>query len=675
MNNIWIDKYAKYIVAFFSIVFFAIGLYRLGFLSYWIDEAFFYQRAYNYVNYGDNLFVGYDNNGVLIAIILAGFFKLFGASDFIGRFANLLVGTMCIPMLYNLGKTLFNKYVGVYGAALMTFSLYVLFLSRLCRYFTVLEFTQILLLLNFYLAFEAKTVSGKAPQFFIRNSISPLYLALLPFTFFLAMLGGQLNSFFVFGTALYFFLMYFINIRTIKYKFFKHKYGVLFIPALVFFLVLTVPFFQQNVLKPIFGILNNENNYQTFMPNKEFLLQTFKSSEELFKVFKVYLGVPFNDYRIIPYFGFLGIIVAFFMNKKLGVFILSYLVFPLLLMSFVYRDFVHPRFMIFLYPMILLTFAVFLYKINEFIYRQIKTRFNKEFQIILFGVTLLIIIIAAPLKETYAMLNVKLHGRVIKNELFYGAMANWRGATDVIKEQIGKDDILLVTDYLLCNHYLGSENKMYHFRQMHSNGTKKIIEKNEVDYSQPNASSLEALIKLVMYSKTKIWLIADYYLYNMMTDPAARKFIERNFKYHFNVVPEGDITLWSYNPNNKEKPKNFVVDIGKPLSYYRSQSLEFTMNIKDYQLTAKKVNIIIDQEGIDSDREAVILINKEHSYLLPKPDDGIHRQEIKLTVDTKIFKESSQFQFFYYPRDKVDLDKDVNKGFVIYGFKLIFTNY
>ncbi|WP_319482742.1 glycosyltransferase family 39 protein [uncultured Draconibacterium sp.] len=669
-NQSFIDKYAYYIVAFFSIGFIVAGVYRIGFLSYWIDEAFFYSRAVNFLNYGDSLFVGYDNNGVIFAVILAGVFKIFGHSDEIGRITSLIIGSTSIWLIFYLARRLFNVKTAVYSVALFSLSLFTLFLSRLCRYFTILEVTQLLLLINFLLAFEPVTQKKYWPAFFKRNNLSPIFLLLFPFTLMLALLGGQLNAFSIFGFAFYFILMYFLNIRSIGFHFFSSKYGILFLLSLFFYLILIVPFFQNKILKPVFSLLNNDTAYDLFMPNMDFIKNTFSSKEELFKVAKVYLGVPLNDYKILPYVGFAGIITAFFIDKKTGAFILSCMVLPLFLMSFIYREYIHPRYLIFLYPLILITFAGFIF----FLIRKIKIilKIRKGNNLFFTILPLSLIFLAAPIKETNDVLNIKTHGRVIKKELFYGVFANWRDALNEVKNSFGNNDIILATDIGLAEHYLDDNYNIIRFRQRHYDAAKRAYVGNNYDDSTPNAYTTKALIELVKNTKSKVWLVGDFYLYNVMTDPKARQFIEQNFKYYHNITADGDITLWCYDPAQKIKPAAFVIDIGKKLSFHKLLSKPLKITLKKGFSNYKNAIITIDQEAIDFDREAVIIINGKYRIFIP-PGKERTRQEVTFNIESNHFKEGGNtIQFGYSPKNKAERSQDTNQGYVVYNFKLGF---
>ncbi len=79
--------------------------------------------------------------------------KLFELNEFWLRFPSVLFGVATIFPSYILAKTLFNRRVGLLTAAIMTFSVWEIELSRYARFYTAFQFMYLVSLICFYRGF------------------------------------------------------------------------------------------------------------------------------------------------------------------------------------------------------------------------------------------------------------------------------------------------------------------------------------------------------------------------------------------------------------------------------------------------------------------------------------------------------------------------------------------
>ncbi len=142
------DRYAR--PALYAMLFlgFIMRVINLDALSLWIDEFVHVIRARDF-NAGTGPLLTDDNNGILLTVVLLPFFKLFGATAFWARFPSVLFGVGTIYLMYRLGERLFNRYVGLMAAFAGTFSLYLMFWSRVGRNYAIFAFFFLLLGLVF----------------------------------------------------------------------------------------------------------------------------------------------------------------------------------------------------------------------------------------------------------------------------------------------------------------------------------------------------------------------------------------------------------------------------------------------------------------------------------------------------------------------------------------------
>lgn len=96
------------------------------------------------------------NNGrePLFIYILALFIQLFGRTTWAVRLAAVFIGTLVIPATYFLGRAMFNRRLGVMGAAIMAFTFYPVALSRVAFRAGTLPLVAALAMGVFWLAFK-----------------------------------------------------------------------------------------------------------------------------------------------------------------------------------------------------------------------------------------------------------------------------------------------------------------------------------------------------------------------------------------------------------------------------------------------------------------------------------------------------------------------------------------
>ncbi|HXK41619.1 MAG TPA: glycosyltransferase family 39 protein [Anaerolineae bacterium] len=90
--------------------------------SFWVDESYavwFIDRPFNEAL---RLIITPENNGPLYFLLLWGWHRLAGPSDFAVRYLSALCGVLNIAVLWQLGRTWFNRRVGSWAALLMALS-------------------------------------------------------------------------------------------------------------------------------------------------------------------------------------------------------------------------------------------------------------------------------------------------------------------------------------------------------------------------------------------------------------------------------------------------------------------------------------------------------------------------------------------------------------------------
>lgn len=153
----------------------------------------------------------------------AGAAKLFGLNEFSLRLPAVLFGTVTIGAAFLLGKMLYGYSVGLLTAAMITFSVWEIEMSRYARFYTAFQFTYLVSLLCFYRgyiggerAYKVWFVVGAFLSILVHDlgvMLATSFLAILPSTLYPLRRKVMLALSAVAMVALS--LVYFINVRAV----------------------------------------------------------------------------------------------------------------------------------------------------------------------------------------------------------------------------------------------------------------------------------------------------------------------------------------------------------------------------------------------------------------------------------------------------------------------------
>ena len=169
------------LLLFFMALAFARGVYGLGDQSLWWDESLSLQRA-NYslprvlsneivLTDATRQVVTFDNHPPLYFLLLHFVVKLAGQSEFALRFPSLAFSVLTVPLLYTVGKHLFDRRVGLLAALFGAISPLYLWYSHEARMYTMLTFLG---LLSFYALLRILTSGVKRKTSNVQYPISNL---------------------------------------------------------------------------------------------------------------------------------------------------------------------------------------------------------------------------------------------------------------------------------------------------------------------------------------------------------------------------------------------------------------------------------------------------------------------------------------------------------------------
>jgi mannosyltransferase len=130
----------KYGVALLAIVLIGLFLrvYQLGTQSTWYDEAWSVWLSRMSVPQIVDIAARFDSHPPLYYFILHYWISLFGTSDFAVRLLSAVFGVLAIPMIYVVGRQLFNKEVGLLSALILALSSFNIWFSQETRMYSLM---------------------------------------------------------------------------------------------------------------------------------------------------------------------------------------------------------------------------------------------------------------------------------------------------------------------------------------------------------------------------------------------------------------------------------------------------------------------------------------------------------------------------------------------------------
>jgi hypothetical protein len=407
----------------------------------------------------------------------------------------------------------------------------------------------------------------------------------------------------------------------------------------------------------------SEENVTWFVPQWDVIVGRL-SSADAFKTFDIYVNVLRNDFERYWYISIVGFIGSFTFDKKKALFLACLLVVPFLFMSFVFFDPAVPRYLLHIYAFFLTYVALGFFLIVRSISRALES-LSRSLRSRALGISTAVgvgcLVIFAPANEISSLLKTKLHGRVIKPELSIWYFSNWREASNHVAPQLQPTDCVMSTLPAATNFYLKRDNSIW-FRQMHfDTKLRKYVPNEPLNTKGESAWNYDQFLETVSLA-TRGWVIADYYLYNVMTDPRARAYVIENMKYHFDACSDGTVQVFSWERGVQEPKKAFLFEIGKG----EVVSPPMSVTLGAFAPTGK-ARLIVDCEAIDSDQEAFVVINGEQSFFIPRCKTT-QREVVSFEVESRWFHQGKNtLQFGYYEKNP----GDPRRGYAVYNVSVV----
>ncbi len=589
-------------VLILCIVGFVLRFTNVGFLTLWFDEYAPVNRARLYPE--QPLFAS-DNSGFLYIALIYPLFKLFGTTELMARLPSVIIGTMSIPLLYQFGKKFFNKHVGLFAALLLTFSQYHIFWSRIARHYILFLFAFLLLAYWVGKCLNVKDEFKQTGVKFFDYLHFNWQTGLITVTVLLfSVLAHQLTFLIVYAVGFYCLIVFIANLFQKQTRSYLSIYAIVGYLFVLYSVVLFVPTFQEWA-RLWLQLFMPKGAAEHFVPNMTLLIELWKTNP--WDVFNIHFGVLKMDYVKLYVVGLIGCVWEIYRFGKSGLYGFSLFAIIFLLMCFVFRDPSVPRYLLYIYPFFLLGIAIAFYEFIFWFNRYVK---NKMAQNVALAACMVAIALLSPLKRSWAMVQSKEHGRVIAQQLSHWYFPDWKSTLRRVKPMLKASDLIMSTTFQHPSFYLNKKD-VFWFRQRHYDVGVHAFVNNEPDTTKQNASSLEAVTKL--YNEyERGWLFGDYYLTNVMTDPRARDFIIRNADFMYALSNEY-VKVFHWDKSQRKRYTNGMAEL---LTQSTSATFEYSMDLPN--LAGKKVEIVVETEGVRYDNELLVQLNGTNLGVLLK---------------------------------------------------------
>jgi predicted membrane-bound mannosyltransferase len=596
------DVFALLLVVL-AIAAFLIRIYRVDYLTLWVDE-------YVHTNAASAILQAPppDYNGIIYTWLIIPLFRLFGETEFWARFPSVVFGTLTVLLTYFFGKKYFNRSVGIFAAVVVTFSLYLVFWSRIARFYSVWTF--------FFLGFAyflGQVLNVKDEWKPLRNrwfnylQCTSKNLLITVVLLLLSLISNQMTFLVVYSIGFYHWVVFVVRIYRKEYRFFSLNaliaYGFTLFCAMTF-----VPAFQSIVKTFLFVFPEGLWN---FLPQLDRLQELWETKP--YETFNLYLSVLKTDLPRLWIVGAIGILWSFYRFRKSALFVFSLSVILFLLMSFIYREPALPRYIIYLYPFFCIGIAVVFYEITHQINRMVKKPVARN---IAFGFILIILVLLTPWKQSAAMVKARSHGMVVPRELSVWYFTDWKHPLKQVASKIQPGDEILSTVVQSAQFYLQNPN-VIRFRQLHYNSATYRYEKFETDTITLNANSTGGFLHLLNHPD-RVWLLADYYFNNVMTDPETRSCVINRMKFEYNMSNRY-VSVFSY---DKIHPNPLPGAMFEHIHSENPISIEYQFE----KPPGENRILLLDMEGISYDNEAIIQFNRNNPVGILRAQGTLFRE-------------------------------------------------
>ncbi len=615
-------------------------VWHLGEQTIWLDETVHLLQAKNFLRTG-HLLAGNDNNGLFFTVLLVPIFKLFGISVESARLVSMGFGLGSVALIYLIAKRLFSAPVGVIALTLAAFSPYLIFWSKMARNYSIFLFFVLLATFQIINLTNAKHEE--------RSRISLPKGALLLLTFVAGFFSHYLMLLFI--STIFIWLLILNRNRIVALV--KNNYKIGTITAISIVVLLAAAFWF---------LAGNQELLAWAIPDGQHLKKLY--GEAPWYSFSTYSNVLLHDWPYLPIFMILGL-MALYVKKQFTAlsFFLCCFVFPFLLLSFIFREPTAARYLIFIYPFYLMLAAYGLYELGILIQQRARRFFNAPKPAIALVISAVLLLPMFPFKNLQSVFKFSFSAtNQPDSRIIECVFSDWKSTCDALKNHLQPADVVLATLPQIASVYLGRSD-VGPFRQLHLDLHQKKYVPNAPDAARKSSAQTTSDLVRTVQTNNRGWLLADFYLESVMTDPAARNFVFQHLHFYPEASVDGSVLLFGWDKATPEPlHQNMILQIGRGDQPF---SRDLTFQVPNELLQKSSIQMRYRTKFVETAGEAALEIN---GFRFPLAVSGQNDdlQSITLPI-TALRRGQNVFRFSYaaYPA------QEQFKGYVLYYLEFV----
>jgi hypothetical protein len=517
--------------------------------------------------------------------------------------------------------------VGFLAAFAATFSLYLIFWSRMSRNYAIFGFFFLLAGWIFLKAFEDKN-ANTSDSFGARQQINARYLLLLPVVLLLSLLSHQLTFFFLFSTGVYALALAAGKVVRGEADRWRNKYFWTGLVLLPFLLAVFIPAFSEALRGPLSGM--------TLSKITDMALPKWSRIGELWaskpwEAFDIYHGAFRYSPTILYFFALLGLVASFRLQKKSAWWLLSSLVVPFLLLCFVFREPSLPRYAIFIFPYFLLAAAVGLYALWHWISNTVLPDLSGTAAWALRALPFLLILGSVRWGELKTLvLAEKLEGHVVDMNVSQWAFTNWQEPCDFVLKNQQPGDVIMATIPNAVSWYLKNDKVLWFRQNRYDTQSKRYVPNTAPAGGGNSAATFEEVVRTVQQNP-RGWLLGDYYLDNIFTDEKTLLWVYQNMQYYPDASKKSGVMVFGWD-RTKARPskQNFVVEVGRWEDRVQSREYHLTLPPELFAQAGDQLRVTVRAQNVNSNREGVLVFNYDNASWLPPTGSNLEEKTFNI---------------------------------------------
>lgn len=630
-----------FIVLFVSIV---IRSYNLGALWLNEDEAYTMTAAKRIIT---GTGTPNDASPIFIGIQYL-FYIILGINETAGRIPSVLFAIATIIFFFYFIKKYINIETAIFFISIIGLSFFNVYMSRLGRPYTALQFYYIVLIFIFYKIIddikENQSLNDSVKKIiFNKNSI--LFIII----FIISLYTHPWTVLIITSLLCYFFLnlIFFLFKKNYNNEF---KLNLLFFSILFFLIFSAILVVNLNLLPNLFKGMQTDAFGIDIKRSIDFL------SDNPIKGLLHYLKLIYYDFKNLWIIALLGFIFSFSIIKNRNIlFLIHSVVLSHLIMLGFFINVLQQRYFFPAYSFYFIYVALGFYIIYTVIVNFLNLQKNFVIRKTLIIILILILIPFIPFEKYKNMYSVKMIDNIyLDKKIGEYTFYPYRYACEYVKNNIKEGEDVICLMPRIAEFYI--DRNIYNLRQVKFNRNKLNSSDQLIADTTLYPNSMQNHRSFLNFLKEHKsgWIIADARL-NTTLSPETKNFILTHFDFHFLGSNPPSVMLvghWDSTTLYK-KPRYFWVlhEFGKEAFLPYQIQVDPNMTIK----------LTVVYSGVEKENEALTIIGKLSSYLPPNRSLGVPDTADWVMKADELVKTQS-IDFIYNP-----LCGDSLKGFMIHN--------